>query len=222
MEQPTNCNKVEHELDEEIYILPKKKIDNRNNETKIKLKHVLDSSKINHKIEILKQTTLKDSHIYCKIHNLSGQVSGPLIENFIKNKYGMIKNNASSCVGDLLCNQVNLEIKVSNGGKENNKFNYVQIRMNHSCEYILTAYYLSYENLDNNGELFIFRLNKENIKNLILKYGGYAHGTIHKLGEIKKEDLDDETNDKEYAIRPKYGDKCWNELLQFRINEIII
>ena len=27
-------------------------------------------------------------------------------------------------------------------------------------------------------------------------------------------------NDKEYAIRPKYGGKCWNELLQFRVQEI--
>jgi len=189
---------------------------------KIKLKHVLDSSKINHKIEIMKQLTLKDAHIYCKIYNLSGQVSGPLIENYIKNKYNMVKNNASSCVGDLSCNEINFEIKVSSGGKENNKFNYVQLRMNHNCEYILTAYYLSYENLDENGELFIFRLNKENLKTLILKYGGYAHGTIQKLGEIKKEDLDDETNDKEYAIRPKYGDKCWNELLQFRIEDIVI
>jgi len=188
----------------------------------MKLKHVLDSSKINHKIEIIKQLTLKDAHIYCKIYNLSGQVAGPLIENYIKNKYNMTKNNASSCVGDLLCNNINFEIKVSNGGKENNKFNYVQLRMNHNCEYLLTAYHLSYENLNNNGELYIFRLNKENIKNLILKYGGYAHGTIQKLGEIKKEHLENETNDKEYAIRPKYGDKCWNELLQFRIDEITI
>ena len=191
-------------------------------EVMMKLKHVLDSSKINHKIEIIKQLTLKDAHIYCKIYNLSGQVAGPLIENYIKNKYNMTKNNASSCVGDLLCNNINFEIKVSNGGKENNKFNYVQLRMNHNCEYLLTAYHLSYENLNNNGELYIFRLNKENIKNLILKYGGYAHGTIQKLGEIKKEHLENETNDKEYAIRPKYGDKCWNELLQFRIDEITI
>jgi hypothetical protein len=191
-------------------------------EIRCKLTYILDSSEINHKIEIMKEASLKDAHIYSKIHNLSGQVSGPLIENYIKNKYNMIKNNASSCSGDLLCNEINFEIKVSTGGKENNKFNYVQLRINHTCEYILTAYYLSYENVHNNGELFIFRLNKENIKRLILKYGGYAHGTVHKLGEITKEDLDDETNDKEYAIRPKYGDKCWNELLQFRIDEIVV
>ena len=49
-----------------------------------------------------------------------------------------------------------------------------------------------------------------------------AHGTIGKLGEITIEDLNDTTNQKEYALRPKYGDKCWIELLKFRIDEIII
>lgn len=187
-----------------------------------KLEYILDSSEIDHKVEILKESSLKNAHIYCKVLNLSGQQAGPIIENYIKNKYNMLKNNASSCIGDLVCNDINFEIKVSNGGKENNQFNYVQLRMNHNCDYILTAYYLSYENLHNNGELFIFRLNKENIKSLILKYGGYAHGTIKKLGKIKKEDLEDITNDKEYSIRPKYGDKCWKELLQFRIEDIIV
>ena len=132
----------------------------------------------------------------------------------------MTKNNASLCNGDLQCDDANYEIKASNGGKENNKFNYVQLRMNHNCEYILTAYYICYHNLENLGELFIFKLNKENLKSLIVNYGGYAHGTIGELGKITIEDLNDVTNQKEYAIRPKYGDKCWNELLEFRIEDI--
>ena len=52
----------------------------------VKLKNILNLSKKNHKTEILLQQTLKDVHIYCKINNLSGQISGPLIENYIKNK----------------------------------------------------------------------------------------------------------------------------------------
>jgi hypothetical protein len=116
-------------------------------------------------------------------------------------------------------NEINYEIKVSNGGKEHNKFNYVQIRMNHECEYILTAYYINNDNIEIEGELFIFKLTKINIKKLILKYGGYAHGTKQKLGEITEEDLENPLNDKEYTIRPKYGDKCWKELLQFRVDE---
>ena len=191
-----------------------------NLEIQIRLKHILGISKCDHKIEIMKQVNLKRAHIYCKIHRLSGPVSGPLIEYYIKNKYKMIKNDSSLCIGDLQHHQTNLEIKISNGGKENNKFNYVQLRMNHTCEYLLTAYYINNDNLETEGELFIFKLTKPDMKKLILKYGTYAHGTILKLGEITEVDLNTPTNDKEYAIRPKYGDKCWNELLQFRIHEI--
>ena len=46
----------------------------------------------------------------------------------------------------------------------------------------------------------------------------YYEHNFKKLGKISKKDLDNEENTKEYALRPKYGDKCWNELLQFRIN----
>jgi hypothetical protein len=132
----------------------------------------------------------------------------------------MTKNNSSLCNGDLHYNQTNFEIKTSNGGKEHNKFNYVQLRMNHNCEYLLTAYYLNYENVETEGELFIFKLNKIDIKKIILKYGNYAHGTKQKLGEITEDNLENLTNNKEYVIRPKYGDKCWKELLHFRVQEI--
>jgi hypothetical protein len=223
MEQPTiSDNNIDENLEEEIFIIPKKH--NKHNETKIKLKQLLDSSRSNkiHTETIMNLPKLKDAHIYCKYNNLSGQFTGPVLEKFIKIKYNMTKNNASSCNGDLKCNEINVEIKASNGGKENNKFNFVQLRMNHNCVYILTAYYLDYTNLEKLGELYIFKLNKENIKQLIVKYGGYAHGTIGELGEITIEDLNDPTNQKEYALRPKYGDKCWVELLNFRIDEIII
>jgi hypothetical protein len=187
----------------------------------LKLKNILHLSKCNHKNEIIKQSSnIKDAHIYCKVNQLSGQISGPLIEYYIKNTYNMSKNNSSLCIGDLKYKNKNIEIKISTGGKENNKFNYVQLRINHNCDYILTAYYLSEKNIKNNGELFIFRLNKNNMKNIILKFGNYAHGTIQKLGIINKKDLNDHNNDKEYAIRPKYGDKCWNELLKYKIDNI--
>jgi len=187
----------------------------------LKLKNILNLSKCNHKKEIIKQSSnLKDAHIYCKVNQLSGQISGPLIEYYIKNKYNMIKNNSSLCIGDVKYKNKNIEIKISTGGKENDKFNYVQLRINHDCDYILTAYYISDENLKNSGELFIFRLNKIYMKNIILKYGSYAHGTIKKLGSITNKDLNNPKNDKEYAIRPKYGDNCWCDLLKYRIDDI--
>ena len=214
---------VNENMEEEIYIIPKKNT-KYHNEIKIKLRQLLDSSQSNkiHTETIMALPTLKDAHIYCKYNNLSGQFTGPVLEKYIKIKYNMTKNNASSCNGDLKCNEKNVEIKASNGGKENNKFNFVQLRINHNCEYILTAYYIDYTNLENLGELYIFKLNKENIKSLIVKYGGYAHRTIGEVGGITIEDLNDATNPKEYVLRPKYGDKCWIELLNFRIDEISI
>jgi hypothetical protein len=196
----------------------------RAEETKRKLKQFLDSCSSNkvHTEAIMKLHTLKEAHIYCKLNNLSGQFTGPILEKYVKMKYNMTKNNASSCNGDLKCNEINVEIKASNGGKENNKFNFVQLRMNHNCEYILTAYYIDYTNIEHLGELYIFRLKKENIKPLILLYGGYAHGTIGELGTMTIDDLNDVNNQKEYALRPKYGDKCWVELLNFRIDEIAV
>jgi len=184
------------------------------------LKALLDSAGIVHKTEILTCPSLKDAHIYCKLNKLSGQLSGPLIENYIKEKYGMEKNSASLCIGDLKHGGIDLELKVSNGGQSNNKFNYVQMRMNHICEYLLTAYYIDYSNLATGGELYIFRLNKDNLRELILNFGGYAHGTLKKLGKITSDDLANTENDKEYAIRPKYGDACWNALLPFRVVDI--
>ena len=186
-----------------------------------KLRHLLGLSKCNHKVEIMKEHDIKCAHIYCVVNQLSGQVSGPLLEHYIQNKYEMTKNKSSMCIGDLQHNQTNLEIKISMGGKDYNKFNYVQLRMNHNCEYLLTAYYLNDDNVDTTGgELFIFKLNKTDMKKMILNYGGYAHGTIQKLGPITEDDLNNTANDKEYAIRPKYGDKCWCDLLQLRIDEI--
>jgi hypothetical protein len=149
-------------------------------------------------------------------------LGGPILEKYIKIKYKMEKINSSSCNGDLKCKKYNFEIKTSNGGKENDKFNFIQIRMNHNCDYILSAYYLDYKNLYDFGELFIFRLTKEDMKKLLLKYGSYAHGTFAKLGKIEMKDLDNNNNSKEYSLRPKYNSKCWNELLAFRVEDITI
>ena len=85
----------------------------------IALKLLLDSSVPNtiHNEKILACDTLKAAHIYCKLNNLSGQFTGPVLEKYIQKKYNMTKNNASLCNGDLQCDGANYEIKASNGGK---------------------------------------------------------------------------------------------------------
>jgi hypothetical protein len=169
-----------------------------------------------HSLNIKGCPTLKEAHIYCKTRRLSAQTSGIMIEKYFQHKYHMTKNSSSSCTGDLCHANTNFELKISNGGKRHDRFNFVQLRMNHNCDYLFTAYYLHPSNLDQCGELFIFQLKKDSLKNMLLQYGSYAHGTVRKLGPITLKDLEDPENQKEYALRPKYGDPCWKALLEYR------
>lgn len=150
-----------------------------------KLKNVLISEKTNHKEIILKQNSLKLAHAYCKGNNLNGP-----------------------SFGDFEYNNINFEIKTSLGGKYNNKFNFVQIRLNQNCNYIFLAYVINKENVYNHGELFIFNISAKQIKELLLKYGSYAHGTTLKNGKITIESLNNDSNEKEYCLRPIYNKKC--------------
>ena len=45
-----------------------------------RLKDHLQSTRVKHDEEIMKQPTLKDAHIYCVLHGISAQQYGPLLE----------------------------------------------------------------------------------------------------------------------------------------------
>lgn len=181
------------------------------------LEEYLNILQIGHSEYILKESTLKDAHIYCIVNKLSPQQYGPLIERFIMRKFNYNKNSPSHCNGDLSKNGNHYEIKVSFGGKKQ-KYNFVQIRPKHDCvAYILTAYNISSENIENEGELYIFRIPKNEMKRIIIEFGGYAHGTIRENGIITIENLH-----YEYAIRTSINDLCWKQLLPFRISESIL
>lgn len=177
----------------------------------------LNALEINHKLEIMKCPTLRDAHAYCIIYGLSPQQYGPYLERFIQNKFNYVKNNAKDCNGDCSKEGVtgtNTEVKVSLGGKDHTKFNFVQIRLKHDCDtYILTAYHLSQKNRKSKGELYIFRIPKMNLKEIVHSHGQLAHGTIKEYGNIKNESVN------EHAIRPSIDDECWKALLPFRIQE---
>lgn len=185
-----------------------------------RLLELISKKPVNHRVEILKEATLKDAHVYCKINNLPGQVSGNLIEVYIQNKFKMSKNSASQCSGDLCFNSQNVEVKISLGGVSCDKFNFVQLRMNHDVDYyLLTAYYITLDNVEECGELFVFKINKESIKTFILNHGSYAHGSVKNLGKITLDQLNTTPNNKEYCLRPKYNSKVWQELLVYRTLE---
>lgn len=176
-----------------------------------KLIDILNEPKINHFIEISKMLTIHAAHTYCKAHKLHGSSAGFLIEKYIINKYDMKKLKATDGCGDAQFNGVNIEIKASFGGFAHNRFNYVQIRPHHLIDhYLLTAYYLDKSNINTDGELFMFGLSKSVMNEFIQKFGQYAHGT--KSDHYRNE----------YAIRPVFGDPCWNELIKYRISELDI
>ena len=181
--------------------------------------HIKRTSIVDHKKNVLKMKTLKDTHAYCVLNKLSAQQYGPLIENYICAKNKFKKNKSSLCNGDCSTNaEKNIEIKVSLGGVKNNKFNYVQLRPSHNIQnYILTAYHLTAKNTNNLGDLYIFNISKENMIDLIFKFGRYAHGTKKKHGEISMSDLRDKSNDKEYALRTTFGDHLWESMLKFSL-----
>ena len=187
--------------------------------SKLLLKNILKRSKIDHKKLIMKQSSIKDALVYCKVNQLSGQKYGLLLELYLQNKLGACKNNPSDCNGDLSKNGVNYEVKTSLGVISNSTFNFVQIRLNHCFDYLLVSYYLSENNVESLGESYIFKLTKEDMKKLLVEHGSYAHGTKLKNGKITEESINNINNTKEYSIRPKFGDKCWNLLMEHRVKE---
>ncbi len=185
-----------------------------------RLKEHLTLSAVKHEDQIMKLSTLKEAHIYCIIRGVSAQQYGPLLERFIRIKFNYVKNKAEDCTGDCSKDGQNSEVKVSLGGSKHTKFNFVQIRPLHDCDtYIFTAYHLSYDNVESEGELYIFKVPKSEIKKIIVKFGGYAHGTRKEHGEISVQSMSDDKIVKEYALRPSINDDCWNTLMAFRIQE---
>ena len=185
-----------------------------------RLREHLTLSKVKHEDQIMKLNTLKEAHIYCIIYKLSSQQYGLLLERFIRIKFNYKKNKAEDCTGDCSKDGKNSEVKVSLGGATHTKFNFVQIRLSHDCDiYIFTAYHLSVKNVDLEGELYIFKVPKIEIKKIIVSYGGYAHRTIKELGKITIDSINDEKTIKEYAIRPSINDDCWKTLMKFRVLE---
>ena len=186
-----------------------------------RLREHLALSKVKHEDQVMKLDTLKEAHTYCVIHGVSAQQYGPLIERFIRTKFNYTKNRAEDCTGDCSKDGKNSEVKVSLGGATHTKFNFVQIRPSHDCDtYILTAYHLSSENVESEGELYVFTVPKSEIKKLVVSYGGYAHGTVKEHGKMTMDSLNDEKNGiKEYALRPTINNDCWKALMAFRVPE---
>jgi hypothetical protein len=187
-----------------------------------RLKAVLAKPRGGHERALMGQRSLKAAHIYCVINGLSSQQFGPLLERYICERFGYTRARASDAKGDATdpATGKTTEIKVSFGGPTRSRFNFVQLRPAHKCSwYLLTAYNICDTNADQGGELFVFRVPAQAVRDLIVSYGGYAHGTVKEQGPVTRKQIEDPECEYEYALRPVLGDNCWKELLKFRVNE---
>lgn len=123
--------------------------------------------------------------------------------------------------GDGTKNDLKYEIKVS-VHDERCKINIRQIRPHHSVDfYIIVALNLF---AGENGEAYIFKIPSSIIKELVLEYGAYTHGTVIKNGKICKESIDDANSLYEYSLtaNPNGGEntkslKLWNRFLEYQV-----
>ena len=160
-----------------------------------KLSNLLNQLLQTHRNNILLCNTIKDAHIYSKINQLPGNIYGDLIEYFIQTKYNLQKIHPNKLSGDFKANNCNIELKVSNGGFQHNIFTFSQLRLHHNCDYLLSAYYLSPQNLYRNGDHYLFYLTKQDMINTVNKDVDLSHK----------------------QLRIHYDKKKWNQLLRFRI-----
>ena len=121
--------------------------------------------------------------------------------------------------GDGRKNGINYEIKISIHAK-NSKINFVQIRVDHDVRFYIFIVYNMYENV-NLGKAHIFKVPSNAVYNMVVKYGGYAHGTIEVNGPITMDNL--YGSNFEYALRANPNAlagpsaQLWNELLQYEV-----
>lgn len=144
-----------------------------------------------------KETDTLTKCILCKRYLSSNQWS-IMLETHIKTKFNIGRpiNNVSGD-GCSNCKKLNIEIKVSLGAA-NGQMHFVQIRPDHKVDfYILLAYNVFEDTL---GKVHWFLCKTEDLYQLIPEYGGYAHGTIEKLGKITLDNI--HGRNCEYALRP--------------------
>ena len=164
------------------------------------------------KQEIAKAKTFRDAAIIAK-SELSPQAAATPLESWVKDFLRMTPAlNETS--GDGVYQGSTVELKQSLGGKTGSAFNFVQIRPDHDVDnYILTTYDIFNDNTT------WFNIPADDMHDLIVEFGGYAHGTIKALGPITADTL--KGRNCEYAIRPSSQGKgkkreLWDCMLEWQ------
>ena len=139
-------------------------------------------------------------------------------ENICKKDLG-IKNALNSTSGDGHKNGINYELKASIHARES-KINFVQIRPDHNIDIYIFIAYNMYEN-ETLGKAHIFKIPSHIVYDLVVRFGGYAHGTCASLGRITSDNI--KGRNCEYALRcdpnAKKGKsfELWNEFMKYEV-----
>lgn len=162
---------------------------------------------------ILDQNLFRDAAILAKWF-LPSQSYGEVLNTWFRKKYNWSKIPAENRSGDdKVFETYNVETKISlcDDGKV---CHYVQIRLTHNIDF----YFLPTYNFETDKTHY-FLLNKKQMEDLILEYGGYAHGTKSEKGST----VNNISNaDIEYALRPNIKSKgisLWKKLCLYEIGE---
>lgn len=164
--------------------------------------------------QIIDKNTLTEKCILARMYL---QPQSTLMERIIKTDL-KISNPIDNISGDGCKNNINYEIKVSIHSKDS-KLNIVQICPDHNIDYYIVIYYNLHN--DNIGDSFILKVPCDELYNLVIKYGSYAHGTINKLGKITLKNI--KGNNNEYSLRcapnikGKKNLKLYNELIKHQV-----
>ena len=172
-----------------------------------KKQSIIKKRKNKSKIKSNNFTKLSDYLWECLDCNVSAQSYGPGVEKFIiarsNNRLEKDKCNVSGDAKDKLTKN-SYEIK-STIANINGGINFVQLRPHYNASHYIFVVF--------DPELDLIEsivLEKSTIKDLIVKYGGYAHGSIEKQGKITEQNI--RNNQYEYALRPNTKNNC--ELLK--------
>mgnify|MGYP001174426663 FL=1 len=140
------------------------------------------------------------------------------IEKIIKSNLE-IEDPVDEISGDGHKNGINYEIKTSLHDK-NCKFNFVQIRPDHNIDFYIFLGLNIFEK-DDDYKCYLFKIPSNNVYDLVIKYGDYAHGTIKRNGIITKDNF--KGRNKEYCLRPNPNSKkssksykLFEEMLKFQ------
>lgn len=133
-----------------------------------------------------------------------------------------LNNAVNNTSGDAEKNGIKYEIKYSGHGKKS-KLNFVQIRPDHDIDIYILVCYNMYDKSSELGKGYCFKIPNENMNELIIKYGGYAHGTKKCLEKITEKNL--KGRNCEYSLRCNPNAKksskqykLWLELCKYEVN----